>query len=349
MVESLTVAPLELSGTPDLVDLVGAARDAGHEVVLIDRPMPDAVSVVGIGRRFDIVSAPGGATLEDARGLLVDEERGPDPISAAAGLWRRLSQREGAEASGQAPPATGLVALGGFAFDPTREPGGPWQGFPALLFRVPALAVTRVRGRTFATGDESLLELPLSFRAPAVRHLEVQPLLPPAAWCEAVAEATRRLREGSAAKVVLAREVMARGDGVLAADAVVRALRGAYPACFTYLVSGSDGTAFTGASPELLVRRSGGMATCQPMAGSAARGRLLGPASAPVGRPGRPARAARPARAPRHRPPPPARPGRPAGGPPAPGGGAPPKGSTHIFNTDTTPRRGNAAEKNGSR
>src|SRR5205807_2312604 len=89
---------------------------------------------------------------------------------------------------------------------------------------------------------------------------------------EAVAEATRRLRMGSAEKVVLAREVMARGDGVLAADAVVRALRRAYPACFTYLVSGSDGTAFTGASPELLVRRMGGTATCQPMAGSVARG-----------------------------------------------------------------------------
>jgi salicylate biosynthesis isochorismate synthase/menaquinone-specific isochorismate synthase len=272
MLEAPTLAPRELRGTPDLADLVSAARDAGHEVVLIDRPMPDAVSVLGIGRRFDIVSTPGGAVVEDAEGRMADEERSPDPISAAARLWRRLCEREGPPRSGPTHSATGLVALGGFAFDPTEEPGEPWQGFPALLFRVPALAVTRVRGRTFATGDDSLLDLPSSFRAPAVRHLEVEPLLAQAAWCEAVAEATRRMRAGSAEKVVLAREVMARGDGVLAADAVVRALRSAYPACFTYLVSGSDGTAFTGASPELLVRRSGGTATCQPMAGSVARG-----------------------------------------------------------------------------
>ncbi|HSR25168.1 MAG TPA: isochorismate synthase, partial [Candidatus Eisenbacteria bacterium] len=71
----------------------------------------------------------------------------------------------------------------------------------------------------------------------------------------------------------LAREVMARGDGVVAAGRVARALRGAYPACFTYLVTGADGTAFAGASPELLVRRAGRAVTSQPMAGSTARGR----------------------------------------------------------------------------
>jgi salicylate biosynthesis isochorismate synthase/menaquinone-specific isochorismate synthase len=53
---------------------------------------------------------------------------------------------------------------------------------------------------------------------------------------------------------------------------VVRALRAAYPSCFTYLVAGADGTAFAGASPELLIRRSGTKAFAQPMAGSVARG-----------------------------------------------------------------------------
>jgi isochorismate synthase len=72
--------------------------------------------------------------------------------------------------------------------------------------------------------------------------------------------------------VVLAREVVARADGAVAAAAVARALRAAYPACFTYLVTGADGTAFIGASPELLVRRAGRSVTSQPMAGSVARG-----------------------------------------------------------------------------
>ena len=38
------------------------------EVMLVERPMPDAVSVVGVGRRYDVVSTEGGAALEDASG-----------------------------------------------------------------------------------------------------------------------------------------------------------------------------------------------------------------------------------------------------------------------------------------
>jgi isochorismate synthase len=94
----------------------------------------------------------------------------------------------------------------------------------------------------------------------------------PVAWTAAVESAAKRLRAGEAAKVVLAREVVARGDGVVSAGMVARALRAAYPSCFTYVVTGADGTAFAGASPELLVRRSGGRAYSQPMAGSVARG-----------------------------------------------------------------------------
>jgi len=241
--------------------------------MLVERPMPDAVSVAALGRAYDLVSAPGGAALLDAQGVQLDFEAGP-PVAAVATLWERLSGRlGGAEA---APAGTGLVAVGGFAFRPGREPAGPWAGFPAVLLRVPALAVTRVRGRTYASaalaGAAELLELPATFRAPAARAVELTPARPPAEWKAAVAEAAGRLAAGEAHKVVLAREVVARADGAIAAAAVARALRAAYPACFTYLVSGADGTAFIGASPELLVRRAGRSVTAQPMAGSVARG-----------------------------------------------------------------------------
>jgi len=262
----------ELERTPDLVDLVSAARDAGHEVLLIERPMPDAVSVAALGRAFDIVAAAGGVALEDAGGKVIDFEPGVDRLVAAARMWRRVSA---ALAPGAAP--AGPVAVGGFAYRPDRDPGGPWSGFPALLFRVPALAVMRTRGRTFAIAAvpdaADLLELePPRISAPAARKLEVTPLRNPVAWTAAVESAAARLRAGEAEKVVLAREVMARGDGVVAAARVARSLRSGYPSCFIYLVTGADGTAFVGASPELLVRRSGTRAYAQPMAGSVARG-----------------------------------------------------------------------------
>jgi isochorismate synthase len=81
------------------------------------------------------------------------------------------------------------------------------------------------------------------------------------------------LAEGRAEKVVLARELIARGDGPLHAGAVTLELKRRQPSCFVYLVAGADGSALVGASPELLVRRRGGRATSQAMAGTAARGR----------------------------------------------------------------------------
>ena len=265
MIAPARVRTWELDRTPDLVELVAAARDAGHEVMLVERPMPDAVSVAAIGRAFDIVAAPDGVALEDASGRTVDAERGPERLLAAARLWSRVG------------PSLDAIAVGGFAYRPDRDPGGAWSGFPALLFRVPALAVVRRRGRTFAyaaaDGAEELLDLPATvMRAPSARRLEVTPVRNPLAWTAAVEGAAARLRAGEAEKVVLAREVVARGDGVVSAGMVARALRAAYPSCFTYLVAGADGTAFAGASPELLVRRSGRRAYSQPMAGSVARG-----------------------------------------------------------------------------
>ncbi len=265
MITTTTIRTRELDRTPDLVDTVTAARDAGHEVMLIERPMPDAVSVAAIGRALDMVSARGGVALEDADGKTLDFEAGDNRILAASRLWQRLRFPVDA------------VAVGGFAYRVDRDPGGPWSGFPALLFRIPALAIKRSRGRTFVSAAspdaEGLLELSAAgVRAPAARRLDVSSVRNPLAWTAAVEGAAARLRAGEAEKVVLAREVLARGDGVVSAGMVVRALRAAYPSCFTYLVGGADGTAFAGASPELLIRRSGSHAFAQPMAGSVARG-----------------------------------------------------------------------------
>ena len=236
MITTVKLRGRELDRTPDLVELVSAARDGGHEVMLIERPMPEAVSVAAIGRALDIVATADGVALEDATGRRIDVEAGGNRILAAARIWQRIASSD-------------AIAVGGFAYRPDRDPAGAWSGFPALLFRVPALAVVRKRGRTFvvaATPDaEELLELtPSALRAPAARTLDVSPARNPLAWTAAVESAAARLRAGSAEKVVLAREVVAHGDGVVSAGAVMRALRAAYPSCFNYLIAGADGTAF---------------------------------------------------------------------------------------------------------
>lgn len=241
----------------DPLSVAEAARDAGQEVCLFGRP--DGPLMVGVGRRWDLISYPGGAALEGADGVLECEAGAP--LEAAARLWRRVAAAE-----------PSMVALGGFAFDVGREPGAPWAGFPALLFRVPALTLVHDRERTTVRGDPELLRSRPAWSASQGRRFEVEPFRSCEDWMDVVGQARQRLRAGEADKVVLAREVMVHGDGPLSAVQVVRRLAVRYPGCFLYLVSGSDGTAFAGASPELLVARRGLNVRSQPMAGSAPRG-----------------------------------------------------------------------------
>lgn len=89
---------------------------------------------------------------------------------------------------------------------------------------------------------------------------------PPEAWTDAVATATARIRTGELEKVVLAREVVVTADGPIPVATVLTRLSQAYPDCYLYLVDG-----FCGASPELLVGRTGDQVRAQPMAGTAPR------------------------------------------------------------------------------
>jgi menaquinone-specific isochorismate synthase len=87
-----------------------------------------------------------------------------------------------------------------------------------------------------------------------------------ASWCDAVSEATVRIARGEAEKVVLARAVEVRTDQPLAPSAILDQLRRSYPASHLFSVGG-----FLGATPELLVARSGHRVTAHPMAGTAPR------------------------------------------------------------------------------
>lgn len=89
---------------------------------------------------------------------------------------------------------------------------------------------------------------------------------PPEDWCDAVAVATKRIRDGVLDKVVLAREVVVTADAELVPGPLLARLRRSYPGCFLYLLDG-----YLGASPELLVSRQGDMVRAQPMAGTTAR------------------------------------------------------------------------------
>jgi menaquinone-specific isochorismate synthase len=91
--------------------------------------------------------------------------------------------------------------------------------------------------------------------------------LPGAQWEQAVAEAVAAIRQGSVAKVVLARDIFATAGAPIDARAVLRRLADRYPDCFTFACDG-----LVGATPELLVRRDGRQVSALVLGGTAPRG-----------------------------------------------------------------------------
>jgi menaquinone-specific isochorismate synthase len=81
-----------------------------------------------------------------------------------------------------------------------------------------------------------------------------------------VSAAISEVRSGRIDKVVMAREVFIEANRPLRQGDLLERLRALHPSCATFAVDG-----FMGATPELLVRRSGTTVDSHPLAGTAAR------------------------------------------------------------------------------
>jgi menaquinone-specific isochorismate synthase len=88
--------------------------------------------------------------------------------------------------------------------------------------------------------------------------------VPDVLWLEAVAEAVRRIQRGDLEKVVLARDYAVWSRQPFAARSLLHYLQGLFPQCHIFRVDD-----LVGASPELLVRRTGDRFESLVLAGSA--------------------------------------------------------------------------------
>lgn len=87
------------------------------------------------------------------------------------------------------------------------------------------------------------------------------------AWLDAVAEAVGRIRAGELEKVVLARDVVVWSEAPFDVPLLLRRLAHRFPGCFTFSCAG-----LVGATPELLVARSGADVRSVVLAGTVGRG-----------------------------------------------------------------------------
>lgn len=174
--------------------------------------------------------------------------------------------------------------VAGFAFASDGPTGTAWEGFPGATAVVPIITVRRSGGRSRLTiavppGSDGrmLLSAASTLRVPGpvgdvvASDPVIESRPGPSDWTETVAEAVGAIGAGALQKVVLARSVVMRTTEPVEPFDVVSHLRDRYPSCrvFGWQV---DGGTFVGASPELLVARSGDHFHLSPLAGSAPRG-----------------------------------------------------------------------------
>jgi salicylate biosynthesis isochorismate synthase/menaquinone-specific isochorismate synthase len=93
---------------------------------------------------------------------------------------------------------------------------------------------------------------------------------PPHRYEHIVSAAVERIRSTDVEKVVLARELTVEAPAAHDPAALFGALRDLFPSCFCFCF-GTPEASFLGASPELLVRRSGAVAATVALAGTTSR------------------------------------------------------------------------------
>ncbi|MEU7003377.1 isochorismate synthase [Nonomuraea sp. NPDC046570] len=156
-------------------------------------------------------------------------------------------------------PGTGPVAFGTFTFD---------ENATGSVLVVPQATLIRRDGRSWLTtvGDAPH-ESPLTpARAPGRISYGDGSLTAPE-WEHIVAHAAQRIRDGELEKVVLARDLTATAEHPIDVRVLLTRLADRYPDCYTFSVDG-----LVGATPELLIRRTGPHIESLVLAGTTARG-----------------------------------------------------------------------------
>lgn len=182
---------------------------------------------------------------------------GPDRFAAAAQWWQAITAASTVDDQ-VGVPGSGALALGAFTFD-----DGPGES----VMIVPRVVIGRRDGASWITtvGDASYRHTPEPVGQPRqVRYSDGD--VTSTQYETAVAEAVRRIERGDLDKVVLARDLVATCDEPIDVRALLQRLSVRYPSCWTFAIDG-----LVGATPELLVRRTGDHVVSRVLAGTTTR------------------------------------------------------------------------------
>lgn len=186
---------------------------------------------------------------------------GPERFSRAQRWWSQWCE------SARVEDQVDLVGSGPIAFSSFTFDSGPGES----IIVVPAVVVGRRAGRTWLTtvesdrlGAEPDCAANCDDALPGVTWAPGS--VPVSTWARAVRGAVSRIAAGELDKVVLARDLVADLDAPLNVPSLLARLAGRYPECWAFSVDG-----LVGATPELLVRRTGEQVMSRVLAGTVRR------------------------------------------------------------------------------
>ncbi|MEU4802235.1 isochorismate synthase [Actinosynnema sp. NPDC023587] len=181
------------------------------------------------------------------------EVSGPDRFAEADRWWREFTSTLDVD-DGLGVPGSGPVAFASLAF--ADRPG-------RSVLVVPEVVAGVRNGEAWLTtiGERAPVEVRPVRRPRGVRYADGELSVP--AYREAVRAAVARMRAGELDKVVLAHDLLAVADEPVDHRFVLAGLARRYPECWVYAVDG-----LIGATPELLLRRSGRVVDSRVLAGT---------------------------------------------------------------------------------
>ena len=248
-----TVTAAALTSPDAAARLVTTVRSDAASPLLDQLPADGALSWVRRGE--GLVGRGEAARLEVS---------GPSALSEAAAWWASYTATLDVD-DDLGIPGSGPVLFASIAFDPVAG---------TSVFVVPQVTVGRRDGVGWITtmGDvdpQHLTAVPADDEDEdeELRLRYADGALDPATWCAAVATAVERIGSGELAKVVLARDLLVSAEVPLDPRRLLRRLAARFPDCWTFAVDG-----LLGATPELLLRRTGRQLSARVLAGTAPRG-----------------------------------------------------------------------------
>lgn len=233
-------------------------------------------------------ATPAGLELVGSGAAALVRATGPDRFDSL----REDAAELFADVDATGPSAARPRMVGGFAFDAEHTPTLPWEGFPAALFVLPEVQLTRSEDRTWLSvtvRDPDATPASVETRLDELEELVADlPVLSPSGdrpgvaatrrttteieWTGGVDRAVSRIRAGDLRKVVLATALEADLESTIDLPALFERFRRTYPDCFRFLVQPTPEAGFVGPPPERLVRMTDSHVETEALAGSVERG-----------------------------------------------------------------------------